>query len=179
MAVVTRISLASRAWTRFAELIEALKQEIANLTTTPPEHYSFQPQDKTLLYDICVVIDSLYFEVQSCFVILRCFVIRIGRKILGLTISDKDVEPIIQAAGVDTSWIKHVYDARALFFHETAPWIALQVHQRGPLHCSLLVMRENLFQFDDPAKFVTELQMREALECLKAALPPPAEWASM
>jgi len=179
MAVATRIDLTVRASYRLGELIKRLRDEIkksGQLELHLLEGLCFMPADQRVLYDICVAVDSFYFELRSCFEVLRRFVLRFMRQMLRKPMSEAQFANVLHELGVETSWIDPVRENRALFFHNTAPWIALEIHHRKPIECSLLVMKENLAIFDDPTKFITQREMSEAIIGLQAALWPLNKW---
>ena len=60
------------------------------------------------------------------------------------------------------AWVDHVKENRILFFHQTTSWIAQRIHDRKPLECSLVVMKENFHNFDDPNKFITQQQILDS-----------------
>ncbi len=97
-------------------------------------------------------------------------------KILNKRISEKDLLAVLRREGHDVAWIEAIREGRKLFFHQTAPWIALQINVRHPLECSLLVMKENLHKFDDPEKYVTQQQLVDAIQGLQRAMWAVQQW---
>lgn len=179
LAVATRLAVCMRVVQRFGELLDRVKEEVADwgkLDAAIEEQFCFQPADKGLPYEICAAVDALIFELRSLYEVLGKFATTFSTVILGRQVREEELLGALRNAGGNTEWIGLVRESRKLFFHETAPWIALQVHQRHPFIASLLVMKENISQFDDPSKYVTEGQLREAVEGLGRAIPAVRSW---
>jgi len=159
IAVATRLSLTLRVSFRLAELLKKLRDEIdasGDIDQLLTGGFVYSPKDARIFYDICVAVDAFYFEFRSSYEVLGRFVRTFGREILGRSITEHEILQVLEAANCNRDWIDPVRENRKLFFHETAPWIALEVHQRRPLECSVLVMKENLHEFDHPDKYVTQ-----------------------
>lgn len=75
-----------------------------------------------------------------------------------------------------TGWIDPLREHRKHFFHQTAPWIALEVTARNPLKCNLIIMKENLSSLDDPTTFVSEAELIEVRNGLRHAVVAVREW---
>ncbi len=65
---------------------------------------------------------------------------------------------------------------RNLFSHETAPWIALNIESREPLEFQLVVMKENLHEFDDPTTFITQDALVDMWDGYEASLMALKSW---
>ena len=173
MAVVTRLSLIVRVSVRLGELLQNLRDEIdasGEIDELLSGGYVYSPKDRRTFYDLCVAVDAFYFEFRSCYEIIGQFVTTFGREMLDRRITEEEIRAVLEKANLNTEWIEPVRDNRILFFHKTAPWIALQINQRKPLNCSVVVMKENIEELDDPDTYITQARIS------KCALP--AQFAS-
>lgn len=179
MAFATRSSLRLRAAFLFSKLMKDLRDEINNsgqLDDLLKGDYVYNPKDQRKFYDICVAFDALYFESRSAYEIVGKFVRTFGKKILEENISEKEILQVLINEGQNVEWVEHIRENRKLFFHETAPWIALQIFQRHPLECGLVVMKENLYKFDEPSKFVTQEELSDAWDGFDQSIPTIFNW---
>jgi len=58
--------------------------------------------------------------------------------------SQQEIVERLEADGIDTGWIKQLRNHRVLFFHNTAPWIALEVASWRPRRFELLVLKKTV-----------------------------------
>lgn len=179
MAFVTRLALRHRAANLLVKLLNELKDEInesGKLDELLDGGYAYDPEDDRILYDICVALDALYFETRSAYEIVGKFVRTFGKKILDRNFSEKDIKKVLIDDGQKTDWIDEVREHRKLFFHETAPWIALSVLKREPPEFSLVIMKENLKEFDNPEKYITQQQLFDSWQGFDRAISTICTW---
>ena len=169
----------TRVAARFRSLLLKLHEEISDsgrLGELLDGGYVFTPSDSSILYDICDVVDSLYFESRSAYEITGHFVTRFCRVILDRSVSENELVGVLQAAGQDVSWIVDLRENRNLFSHETAPWIALKIESREPPEFQLVVMKDNLHEFDDPTRFITQDALVDMWDGYEASLMALKSW---
>ena len=179
IAVATRFAQTLRVPFLLGQLLQRLRDEIeesSQIDELLEGEMAFSPKDTRILYDICVLIDAFYFEYRSCYEVVGKFVVKFGECILDKTISEADLKEVLRKAGHDVGWIESVREDRKLFFHQTAPWIALRINERNPLNCSLLVLKENLQEFSDPEKYVTQQQLVDSISGLQKGMWAVQEW---
>ena len=179
MAFATRLSLRHRATYLLAKLLNDLRDEIndsGKLDELLDGGYAYYPKDDRIFYDICVALDALYFETRSAYEIVGKFVRTFGKKILDRNFSEEDIKRVLVDEGQTTDWIDEIREHRKLFFHETAPWIALFVSKREPLEFSLVIMKENLKEFDDPEKYITQQQLVDSWQGFDRAISTVFAW---
>ena len=179
MAVATRFSLTLRVASRLAELLQQLRNEIeesGKIDELLDEGYVYAPKDSRVLYDLCTAVDAFYFEYRSCYEVVGKFATTFCREMLAKNVTQDELVDVLTAAGVATDWITSLRENRNLFFHETAPWIALQIHERHPVNCSIVVMKENTEELDDPTTFVTQEQIVATIDGLQAGLWAVHNW---
>ncbi len=179
LAFATRKAIRYRAATLFSKLLKQLRDDIdssGELDHLLSGGYVYNPKDHRIFYDICVAFDALYFESRSTYEIAGKFILNFGKTILDKKFTEQTIHQVLKESGQDVDWIDHIRESRILFFHETAPWIALSIHKRHPLECSLVVMKENLHHFDDPNKFITQQQILDSWKGFENAIPTIFDW---
>lgn len=179
MAFASRLAMRHRAGYLLSKLLNELRDEISDsgkLDELLDGGYAYYPKDDRIFYDICVALDALYFETRSSYEIVGRFVQMFGEKILGRNFTEKLIKNVLIDNDQKTDWIDEVREHRKLFFHETAPWIALSVSKRQPLEFSLVIMKENLKEFDDPKKFITQQQIVDSWQGFDRAIPTICAW---
>jgi len=181
LALATKLEVRGRVAIRFRRLLQELLEEVdesQDLDHLLEGGYVFVPSEPGILYDICEVVDSVIFESRSAYEITGKFVQRFCEVILNRRIAEKDLRQVLSEAGQDTRWIEELRDSRILFFHNTAPWIALEVQERDPLQIQLIVMKENLHTFEDRTKFITQSELVDVWEGYERSMstlnPDPA-----
>ena len=178
-AVATRLTLIDRVIARLHELLQRLRQEIdasGKIDELLSGGYVYSTKDDRIFYDLCVAVDAFFFEYRSCYEIIGKFVKKFGRKMLDRKLTEKEIRAVLEKANLNTEWIDPVRANRILFFHNTAPWIALRIHQRKPLKCSVVVMKKNIENLDDPNTYITEDQLVETIKGLKGAVWAVHAW---
>jgi hypothetical protein len=81
-------------------------------------------------------------------VLVLLFQIIFNRKI-----TEEELQSLLSTQGIDTRWIDELREARKLFFHETAPWLAIRVEQEISRVDPVLLKRQT-FTFEDPNDLV-------------------------
>lgn len=179
MAFSTRLILRYRAALFFSKLIQQLQNEIngsGQLDELLDGGYAYDSKEHGVFYDICVALDALYFESRSAYEIVGKFVRTFGKAILNCNFTEQKIMKVLEGAGQEIQWVEHIRENRILFFHGTAPWIALRIHKRQPLECSLVIMKENLRNFDDSRKFITQEQLFDAWNGFERSIPIIFDW---
>lgn len=179
LAIATKLAIRDRVAVRLNQLLRELGDQVSaipNLEEQIELGAVFTPKDENLFYDICATVDSLYFESRSAYEIVGEFVRRVARDVLGREVTEEELVEYLKGWGESVAWISDLRENRKLFFHQTAPWIALQIEVRDPLTFKLVVMKENLHEFTDPTKFVTQDQMAEMWRGFESAMMALEEW---
>ncbi len=179
LALATKLEVRQRVARRFRELMQRLFEEVEDAEDIGhllEGGYVFSPTDPGLLYDICDSVDSVLFESRSAFEITGKFVVRFCDVILNRGVTQEDLIRVLNDAGHDVSWVEELRGNRILFFHETAPWIALEIQEREPLQFQLLVLKENLKDFDDPSKFITQSELSDVWDGYENSMTVIKEW---
>jgi hypothetical protein len=181
IAVSTRLMLVSRAIARLTELEKQLCEEIEKserLDALLEGGYVYTPEDSGSPYDICLAIDALLAECLSLFEVIRSFTVRFCRRILHKKMSEEKFDALLIELGYGGEWLETLAQARNFFLHESAPWPAVQVHNREPLKCELVVLKSNVRDLTDPSTFISKRQLVEITRGLAAAVRGLHQWLS-
>lgn len=177
--IATRLTICDRVHSRLAELLEEIRTELrdwSGLDEAIDGQHCFRPARPAVSFDICEAVDGLIFEFRSVYELIGKFAKLFAREMLGIAVTQDELLGAVRASGGESDWVELVREHRILFFHEAAPWIAMQVHRRKPASCSLLVMKGNIGSFENPQDYLTEHQLVAAISGLKAAVPAVVEW---
>jgi hypothetical protein len=120
----------------------------------------FAPNDKELPYELLLDMDSFIFETRSLYEIMGKFLVHLFRALFGKPLAEDDVQTILSSANIDTRWIGELRENRKLFFHQTAPWIAVRVEGEEMKFDPVLLKRQ-VQTFDDPVSLVEFDRLRE------------------
>lgn len=179
LAIATRLAIARRVESQLRESVTRLKDELVqsnNLDEVLAEGYCYRPSDEHLPFDICAAVDACFFEWRSLYEVVGKFATTYCQEILGVTVTELQLIAVVERAGVPTRWINPLRENRKHFFHQAAPWIGLEVRARRPFECSLVIMKENLSNLDDPTKYVSEAELVEVSNGLRNAVAAVRDW---
>ena len=179
MAATTRLTVAFVVARRLASLLQNLRDEIAasgRLEDLLDGGLAYTPKDPWICYEICGAVDAVFFEYRSCYEVLGSFAACFGKHILQRPVSEAASIDMLARAGADTTWIAPLRLHRILFFHNTAPWLALKVDRRDPLQCSLLVMKKNLHTFDNPDEYIVQPAIADTIAGFQIASWRLRDW---
>jgi len=179
LAIATRLGIAKRVEERLRESITTLAREVeesGQLDSLIADSSCFRPSDEKVLFDICSGVDACFFEWRSLYEVLGKFAKTFAIEILHTEITEAQLKGAVSGSGVPIEWMELLRDNRKLFFHQTAPWIALEITSRKPLVLAILVMKENLSSFEDAEKFVTEAELVQASNGLRRAVDVVRDW---
>jgi hypothetical protein len=110
--------------------------------------------DDRLTYELLAGIDAFIFEARSIYEILGKFLVTFCRNIFGQAVTEEILKGILREAGLDVAWATLLHDERILFFHQTAPWLALMFDDTKSAPPELLIVRGNVKTLDDPESFM-------------------------
>lgn len=113
----------------------------------------FTLKDKELPYELLLDMDSFIFETRSLYEIMGKFLPELLRTLFGKAVTEADLQAILAASGIDTRWIAELRENRKLFFHQTAPWVAVSIEGEEKKFDPVMLKR-NVHTFEDPSSFV-------------------------
>lgn len=137
---------------------------------------AYMVPERMLPYEILLDIDSFIFESRSVYEIAGKLLVQFHSQILGQRISENDLKSMIVGRGIDDRWIEELKESRKLFFHQTAPWIALEVKSLDPARFELLILKRDLRDFSDPHDYISLDQLRSILNGFYSSMGLIYEW---
>jgi len=179
LAIATRLAMIMQVEVRLRERCSALVREIdesGKVESLLSNRSCYRTNDEGLPFDICAAADCCLVEWRSLYEVMRKFATTFAKKILGTKISDSQIDSVVEQAGVPIDWIDRLRKNRNLFVHQTAPWIALEVTNREPLECSIVIMKENIATLDDAEKIITEAELIEISNRLRHSVIAVRNW---
>ena len=158
--ISTKLNILPRVFNRINQeavaLYEAAKQhEPEHVFTKGKEGYAFQVDDD-LKYNLIADIEAFLFEADATWGLMKRLV-RHVYFVAGHKISDDDVRDVINKAhareGLDCGWVSLLDRDRNFVAHDGAGYLAIDISDND--HWELLVMKDNVVEFDKPKKFFT------------------------
>jgi hypothetical protein len=146
-ALATKMSMLGRVIRRFDLQMQCLNDELkdesdATLGDLVRNGAVYTTRDEALPYEILAEVDSFFFESRSAYEIVGKFLAKFFDRVLAEHVSETEIIAQLERERIDTRWIKQLRDHRVLFFHHTAPWIALEVVSWEPRRFDLLVFKK-------------------------------------
>jgi hypothetical protein len=165
-AITTRMHILGRCLRRLnarvAELRQELSSDIPQLDTCLSKGYAFTFQNKELSYELLLDMDTFIFETRSLYEIMGKFLVALFRVLFDRTVTESELQSLLSNAGIDTRWIAALRENRKLFFHETAPWLAVQA-QRENMAFDPILLKKQTTTFDS-TEVVNFATLREIYE---------------
>jgi hypothetical protein len=154
IAITTRMHMLGLAVRRLNARVAALRAEIAadpsQLDAAIWDGYVFRLKDHDLAYELLIDMDSFIFETRSLYEIVGKFLVALFDVLFGREITENNLQSILANRGIDTRWITELRENRKLFFHQTAPWLAVQVdHTKTDFNPVLLKTAAMTFENPD------------------------------
>jgi hypothetical protein len=163
-AITTRMHMLGlcirRLNNRVAQLREELKSDIPKVEDALARQGAFTLKDKDLPYELLLDMDSFIFETRSLYEIVGKFLVELFRTLFGRTVTEADLQVILADNNIDTRWITELQENRKLFFHQTAPWVGIEV-ERGTMKFDPILLKRNVITFEDPNSFVSFTQLQD------------------
>lgn len=179
LAVTTKLAMLPHVIETVDQLLSQLCQEAEALNDLQ-EHIDkgagFLPIDRELPYRVLAAIDMFIYEFRSTYEIVAKFVRKFSETFLGERLTKDKVTSLLRKAGIDDAWISDLKNLRVLFFHNTAPWLALEITARSPLRARLLVLRRNVTDLANTDEAITFERLRAIHTGLGASLSKLRQW---
>jgi hypothetical protein len=163
-AITTRVHMLGLCIRRLNRQVSNLRAELS--ADLPQVEWSlakggaFTLKDKELPYELLLDMDSFIFETRSLYEIMGKFLVELLRTLFAKAVTEVDLRAILSASDIDTRWIAELRENRKVFFHQTAPWVAVSVEGEEKKFDPVMLKR-NLHAFDDPNSFVEFARLRE------------------
>jgi hypothetical protein len=163
-AITTRMHMLGLCIRRLNTQVSKLRDEVASDPIQREDSLSagtaFALKDQQLPYELLLDMDSFLFETRSLYEIMGSFLAELFRTLFDRNLMESDVKSILEAADIDTRWVDELRRNRILFFHKTAPWIAVRVEGEDT-NCDPVLLKRQVITFDDPDTFVEFAGLRE------------------
>jgi len=165
-AVTTRMHMLGlcirRLNVRVGELRKEITADISGLDACLEKGYAFGPKDTDLPYELLLDMDAFIFETRSLYEIMGKFLKALFETLFGREIEEAELIAVLSDNKIDTRWIAELRENRKLFFHQTAPWLAVEVDRENMRLAPILLKRSTMnFNPDDIVAFAT---LREIYE---------------
>ena len=170
LSISTRLDMLPRIVHRINEEVAEVYKTVENhssdhIFTTKKEGYAFDINEN-LKFNLLIDLDSLLFELNSvCELMTNLFFElythaskKIDKKKVGLII-----KKLIEGSGKSSDWFIDLDTHRNFFMHEGAPYFAVDISKdQGKF--DLLIMKENIKNFDDQSKFIKLSEINSIVE---------------
>jgi len=158
IAVATKLAILGTVVARFnsdySKLLKLAEDDAERIQINRKTGTVWSLVNERLAYELLADIDAFIFEARSTYEILGKFLVTFYKVIFNQVLTEEDLRAILRDGGLDVEWTTLLRDERILFFHETAPWLALKFDDaKSELH-ELLIVRGNVKTLDDPESFV-------------------------
>jgi hypothetical protein len=157
IAVATKLAILQRVVGRlnsdYQKLLKLAADDAARIQINRETGTVWSVANENLAYDLLADIDAFIFEARSTYEILGKFLGAFYKGIFNENLTEETLKEILRDGGLDVEWTALLRDERILFFHETAPWLALKFHNAESTSHELLIVRGNVKTLDDPESF--------------------------
>jgi len=170
LSISTRLDMLPRIVHRINEEVAEVYKAVeahnsGHIFTTKREGYVFDI-DENLKFNLLIDLDSLLFELNSvCELMTNLFFElythagkKLDKKKVGLVI-----KKVIEGSGKSSDWYIDLDKHRNFFIHEGSPYFAVDV-SKGQGKFDLLIMKENIKNFDDQSKFIKLSEINSVVE---------------
>jgi len=175
------ISIRLNMLPRIIDRINTQCDEVYSIIESHEQEHEFTPQqegyamiiDDELKYNLLVDIDSLLFELNSCCELMNKLFEELYKHV-GNPIKEKQVgtriRKILEEKELNTDWFIMLDEHRNFFIHEGAPYVAVDISNEPTVY-DLLIMKENIKDFNDSSKFLRLSDLNTILHGFSKAKP--------
>ena len=157
IAVATKLAIFSTVVNRFnadyRRLLKLAVDDAQQIKTNRETGTVWRVANEFIAYELLADIEAFIFEARSTYEILGKFSDTFSRVIFNQILTEEDLKTVLRDGGLDVAWTTLLRDERILFFHDTAPWLALMFKDAETDSPELLIVRENVKTLDDPEAF--------------------------
>lgn len=180
LALSTKLAMLSLAVDRLDERIQRLYHHLAveklKVQTCIRDKAAYLVPESLLPYEILLDIDGFLFESRSVYEIVGKFIKEFHTKILCQRLTEDEIKNMMALKAIDTRWIEELRTDRILFFHKTAPWIALEMKSENPAKFEILIMKRDLKDFSNSQDYIGLEQLRDIFSGFKASMGAIYAW---
>jgi hypothetical protein len=157
IAVATKLAIFRTVVDRFnsdyRKLLKLAADDAERIKTNRETGTVWRVPNELIAYELLADIEAFIFEARSTYEILGKFLGTFSKVIFNQTLTEEDLRTVLREGGLDVAWTTLLQDERILFFHNTAPWLALMFKDAETDSPELLIVRENVKTLDDPESF--------------------------
>lgn len=157
IAVATKLPILGTVTNRFnsdyGRLLKLAADDAEKIQTNRVTGTVWIVPDERIAFELLADIEAFIFESRSTYEILGKFLTAFFRKIFDRALTEADLKAVMRDGGFDVEWTTLLRDERILFFHGTAPWLALMFRDDETDKPELLIVRRNVKNLNDPESF--------------------------
>jgi hypothetical protein len=144
LAIGTKLTMLPVVVARINRQIQLLRDQLdeSRVDQCLNQGAGYGLSDRAFPFEILVDLDSFLYESRSTYEIVGHFLKEFFSHILGRDVSQGEIQALLQCEGLDTQWIQELQENRILFFHNTAPWLAIQILSKTPLRFELVLLKK-------------------------------------
>jgi hypothetical protein len=157
IAVATKIPILGTVTNRFnanyGKLLKLAAADAPKIRTNRQTGTVWRVPDERIAYELLADIEAFIFESRSTYEIFGKFLNVFFKEIFDRVLTEQYLKAVMRDGGFDVEWTTLLRDERILFFHATAPWLALMFRDDETNTPELLVVRRNVKDLSDPESF--------------------------
>jgi hypothetical protein len=166
-AITTRMHMLGRSILRLNARVSELRNEISSnikeIEICLLKGSAYMPKDRELPFELLIDMDSFIFETRSLYEIMGKFLVALFDLLFDRKITEAELQSVLSAHNIDTRWITELRENRKLFFHETAPWLAVEI-QMPEVKADPVLLKKPACSFKGPDDFVRFASLRGVYE---------------
>jgi len=148
IALTTKFTMLPYVSDRLNKHLSDLAHQITDMNLVN-EHITnnsaYTIKNTDLPYELLIDLDAFIFETRSSYELMGKFIKEFFKYVLNKNIKEKDLHDALTDSGMDLRWTETLRDGRIHFFHNAAPWFAVEVHQTKPVfNFSIVLLKKNL-----------------------------------
>jgi len=179
LALATKLAMLNQVVRRVDLQLQRLKEQLNDesmINECIRRGAAYKIADQVLPYEILVDIDSFIFESRSAYEIVGRFLVDFFERVLKRKVSESELKELLVVRIPDIRWIEELRNNRILFFHNTSPWIAVNIVQKTPLEFELVILKGNVKNFDNPDDYIKLDQLRAIYQGFEYSLTALQQW---
>lgn len=179
LAVATKLRVIRLVAGRFnadlAELskhLDAMPEKVEKAVT---KHLALTLPSDDLGFRLVADVDAFLFETRSVYELTGKLLKEFFARILNRKLEEAELKKMLEDRNIDTTWIEVVRGDRKIFFHDTAPWIAVEVKKSSPRY-DLIILKRNTHDLKDPHDYVRFEEYRSVYHEFVASMASLQSW---
>src|SRR5260370_19861096 len=157
IAVATKLPILGTVTHRFnsdyQRLLKLAADDVEKIRTNRTTGTVWRVPDERIAFELLADIEAFIFESRSTYEIYGKFLRTFFKDIFNRGLKEEDIKAVLRDEGLEIEWTTLLRDERILFFHDTAPWLALTFGGADTAAPELLIVRQSVKNLDDPESF--------------------------